>query len=183
MSSEKNPWKTKSTRIAFENPWISVIENEVVRPNGSDGNYTFVHFKRKAVAIVPVDEEGYTWLVGQYRYTLDRYSWEVPEGGSDPGEEPVDTARRELREETGLSAEQLDLILEMDLSNCVSDEVSFTFLARGLSEGEMAPDESEELKVRRVPMQEAMAMVERGEIRDALSIGSLHAAARAISTI
>ncbi|MEM9481378.1 MAG: NUDIX hydrolase [Verrucomicrobiota bacterium] len=178
MSSETNPWKTKSTRIAFDNPWISVIDNEVVQPNGSDGNYTYVHFKRKAVAIVPVDEAGNTWLVGQYRYTLDRYSWEVPEGGSDPGEEPLDCAKRELKEETGLSAEQYDLILEMDLSNCVSDEVSFTFLARGLTEGEMAPDESEELKVKKVPLVEAVKMIGTGEIRDALSIGSLLAAER-----
>jgi 8-oxo-dGTP pyrophosphatase MutT (NUDIX family) len=173
LPTTPNPWKTHSSTEVFDNPFIKIIRNEVTRPNGSSGIYSVVRFKRVAVAIIPVDSEGHTWLVGQYRYPNDSYEWEVPEGGAEPGEAPEDCAVRELREEAGLLAGKLTPILEMQLSNSTSDEISRTFVATELTPTDMDPDETEELAVHRLPLSEAYQMVLRGEIRDALSVASL----------
>ncbi len=178
QDSESNPWTTKKTTERFDNPWITVIENEVIHPNGEDGLYTIVHFKRKAVAVVPIDDDDHTWLVGQFRYAHDCYEWEIPEGGSDPGEEPIECAKRELLEETGLIADDYELILEMQLSNSVTDEVSYSYVARGLTQSEAAPEASEELSLRRLPVDEAIRMAAKGDIRDALSVATLLKLAR-----
>lgn len=171
--SEPNPWTTKSTTEPFENPWIKVIANEVIHPDGSDGQYTFVHFKKTAVAVLPVDEHGNTWLVGQYRYAHKCYQWEIPEGGCDPGEDTSEAGLRELREETGIIATHLEPILKMQLSNSVTNEVSISYLATGLTETEPCPDPSEKLQIRKLPLSEAIEMVMDGQIRDALSIATL----------
>lgn len=173
-TSDKNPWKTTGKRLVYENPWIRVVENDVVNPSGGRGIYGVVHFKRLAVGIIPVDGDGFTWLVGQYRYPTETYEWEIPEGGADPGETIEECARRELAEETGIAARSWDLILEgMQLSNSTTDERAFAFLARDLSFAEAAPEPTEELAVKRVPLAEAFAMVMRGEIRDGISVAAL----------
>jgi 8-oxo-dGTP pyrophosphatase MutT (NUDIX family) len=171
--SQSNPWTTKSTIQRFENPWIKVIENDVIHPDGSDGKYTIVDFQKIAVAILPVDAHGNTWLVGQYRYAHHCYEWEIPEGGSDPGEDTKKTALRELQEETGLIATHLEPILEMQLSNSVTSEISISYLASGLTETKPCPDPSEKLQIRKLPLSEAIEMVMDGQIRDALSIATL----------
>lgn len=171
--SEPNPWKINRTDEMYDNPWIRVIEHKVINPAGNPGIYGVVHFKNTAVAVIPVDEHGYTWLVGQYRFPTGTYEWEVPEGGAPAGENPADCARRELREETGLQAEELRPILEMQLSNSTTDERSITFLATGLTAGTASPEDTEKLAIRRLPLAEALAMVRRNEIRDALSVASL----------
>ena len=171
MSAEEfeNPWEKVSTRVVYDNPWIRVREDEVVRPDGLPGIYGVVHFKNIAVGVLAL-EDGMLYLVGQYRYPLERYSWEIPEGGCPEGEEPLQTARRELAEETGLRASRWTRMGEAHLSNSVSDEVAVWFLAEGLEQGEHRPEGTERLQVRRVSLKEAQRMVNAGEITDALSV-------------
>jgi 8-oxo-dGTP pyrophosphatase MutT (NUDIX family) len=174
-----NPWKTLTRRPVYENPWIAVREDQVLRPDGSPGIYGVVHFKNRAVGVLPVDETGGIWLVGQYRYPLDAYSWEIPEGGGPELESPEATAHRELREETGLSAGRLELVATAHLSNSVSDEIGYVFRATDLTEGAVEPEGTEQIVVWRFAWDQAWAMLKRGEITDSLSvIALLHEAVR-----
>lgn len=172
-----NPWKTLRSEEKYDNPWIRVVEDKVTKPNGDLGIYGTVHFKNLAIAILPLADNGDTWLVGQYRYPLKAYSWEIPEGGGLRGISPLDSAKRELKEETGIEARDWELILEMDMSNSTTDEKSYSYIARGLSLGDSEPDEDEVLQVRRLPFHQVYEMVLRGEIRDALSIATILRAA------
>ena len=169
----KNPWTIKAERPVYDNKWIKVTEYDVLNPAGGKGIYGTVHFKNLAIGVLPLDEEGYTWLVGQYRFPLDAYSWEIPEGGGDPALPPIESARRELKEETGLVASEWTLIQEMHLSNSVCDERALIFMARGLRQEEAMPEETEQLVVRRVSFDEAFEMVERGEITDSMSVAGI----------
>lgn len=168
-----NPWITKNICQVYDNPWIAVTHREVVNPAGGDGIYGVVHFKNLAIGIVPLDEEGNTWLVGQYRYTLGRYSWEIPEGGGPVGIPPLESAKRELLEETGIEAQVWTELLEMHLSNSVTDESGIAFVAQRLRFGTAHPEETEQLQVRRLPFSQAVEMVLAGEITDALSMAAL----------
>jgi 8-oxo-dGTP pyrophosphatase MutT (NUDIX family) len=172
-SDTSNPWLTHSTREICDNAWIHVEENQVTNPSGGEGIYGVIHYKNRAVGVVPIDEEGNTWLVGQYRYPTNTYEWEIPEGGADPGETPLDAGKRELLEETGITASQWELVLEMQLSNSTSDEISQTFLARNLSFAASRPEATEKIEVRKVPLAEACAMAADGRIKDAISVASL----------
>jgi 8-oxo-dGTP pyrophosphatase MutT (NUDIX family) len=170
---QSNPWKTLGSRPVYDNPWIAVREDRVLRPDGRPGIYGVVHFKNRAIGVLPVDGLGRVWLVGQYRYTLDRYSWEIPEGGGAFDETPEEAARRELREEAGLVAGRLELLLTSHLSNSVSDELGYLFRATDLEEGPSSPEGTERLAVRRFEWDEAWAMLERGEVTDSLSVMAL----------
>lgn len=165
----KNPWRTISSRKIYDNPWISVREDAVIRPDGREGIYGVVNFKNTAIGVLAV-EHGLVYLVGQYRYPLDEYSWEIPEGGCAEGEEPLDAARRELEEETGLWAESWEKLGEARLSNSVTDERAVWFLATNLTQGTCRPDGTEILRVRSVTTEEAVRMALSGEITDALSL-------------
>ncbi|MGE0725694.1 MAG: NUDIX domain-containing protein [Alphaproteobacteria bacterium] len=169
------PWTVMSAEVRYDNRWITVTHHEVVTPTGTDGIYGTVHFKNLAIAIVPVDADGHTWLVGQHRFPFDEYSWEVPEGGGPLGVDPLESAARELVEETGLAADHWQALLEMDLSNSVSDERAIAYLAWGLRQGAAMPEPTEQLLLRRLPLAEACAMARSGAIRDALSVGALQA--------
>lgn len=169
----ENPWKTIRKNTVYENPWIAVTHREVLNPAGNEGIYGVVHFKNLAIGIIPLDEEGNTWLVGQYRYTLDQYSWEIPEGGCPVGTSPLATAQRELLEETGMSANSWEHILDFHLSNSVTDEAGMAYIARDLSFGDAQPEETEALQVKKLPFTEALNMIYRGEITDSLSIMAL----------
>jgi 8-oxo-dGTP pyrophosphatase MutT (NUDIX family) len=171
--SASNPWTRRGTRLVYDNPWITVREDEVIRPDGQPGIYGVVHFKHRAVGVLAVEEDGSIWLVGQYRYPLEAYSWEIPEGGCSETETPEAAAARELREETGLVAGRLERLGVMHLSNSVSDEWGVVFRATGLTSGSADPEGSERLDVKRVAFREAMAMLERGEITDSLSVMAL----------
>lgn len=166
-------WKTLDSRIVYENPWFVLREDRVINPGGGNNVYGHLHFKRKAVAIVPIDEDGNTWIVGQDRYTLGEYSWEVPMGASEEGEEPLQTAHRELKEETGLTAAKMTCFMRLHTSNSITDEEGFAFLAEGLREGSTSFDEMEDLHIRKLPLDEVVAMIERGEITDAISVAAI----------
>jgi len=172
---KRGPWGVVSQREAYDNRWIRVTHQEVVTPSGTAGIYGTIHFKNRAIGIVPVDGEQHTFLVGQHRFALDQYSWEIPEGGGALDVDPLDSAQRELVEETGLRAAHWRKLLECELSNSVSDERAVAFLAWGLEQGRASPDPTEDLVVRRVPLVEAFRMVAAGEITDVLSVVSLQA--------
>ena len=175
MEKENNPWKTISHETAYENAWIRVEHHQVLNPAGNPGIYGKVHFKNTAISIVPVDSDGFTYLVGQFRYTLNAYSWEIPEGGCsiESGESIVEAAKRELLEETGLVATEWKELGEVYLSNSVSDEKAVIYLAQNLSQHQACPEETEELKIRKLPLKDAIEMAKNGEITDALSVLSL----------
>jgi 8-oxo-dGTP pyrophosphatase MutT (NUDIX family) len=164
-----SPWRTVESRDVYDNAWIRVREDSVIRPDGEDGIYGVVHFKNIAIGILAIEDKN-IYLVGQYRYPLQQYSWEIPEGGCAEGEDPLAAAQRELEEETGLRASHWEKMGEAHLSNSVSDERAIWFLATGLSEGKSNPDGTEQLKTRRVTLQQALEMSLQGEITDALSL-------------
>jgi 8-oxo-dGTP pyrophosphatase MutT (NUDIX family) len=170
---EENPWTKLSEKEYYDNAWISVSEHQIINPSRKPGIYGKVHFKNKAIGIVPIDDDGNTWLVGQYRYTLDEYSWEIPMGGGPEGEDIIESAKRELKEETGLIASEWKNILRIHTSNSVTDEEGFIFLAKGLEQGETEFEETEKLEIKKLPLSEAVQMVMDGEITDSLSIAGL----------
>lgn len=168
-----NTWKTLSSELVYESAWIAVNKHQTINPAGNPAVYSVVNFKNLAIGIIPLSNDGYTWLVGQWRYPLDTYSWEIPEGGGPLGEEPIDTAIRELKEETGIVAKNFEEIMQMHLSNSVSDEHAFVFLATDLTFEEAEPEESEDLNVKKVHFNEAFEMVLRGEITDSISVAAI----------
>lgn len=168
------PWTRLRSRAIYENPWIRVREDDVLRPDGSPGIYGTVHFKNIAVAVVPIDAQGRVILVGQHRYPFDRYFWEVPEGGCPEGrEKPEEAAVRELREETGYVAGRWDYLGALVLSNACSDENGHLFLARDLTPGAQDPDADEQLAVKAVDFQEAWRMAMEGELTESLTVAAL----------
>ena len=171
---QKNPWTTLSSREIYLNPWIRVREDQVLKPNGTPGIYGVVEYRNRAVGVVPIDKDGCTWLVGQYRYTHNRYEWESPDGGCPEGESPEDCARRELLEETGLVASELEpLLLDIQLSNSIGNETAHLFIARGLTQETPQPEDSEQIAIRRLPLAEAIQMAATGQIRDSMSVIAL----------
>lgn len=179
MTAIKNPWKTLSSERKYDNKWIEIVENQIINPGGGQGIYGKVHFKNQAIGVIPIDENNYTWLVGQYRYTLDEYSWEIPEGGAPFNEEPLEGAKRELREETGLMAESWEYLMRFHTSNSVTDEVGHIFIARHLTQGNPDLEESEaDLSIKKLPISEAVEMVMDQKITDSMSVAGLLKAAR-----
>ena len=166
-------WKRLDSRTIYENPWMEVREDRVINPGGGRNDYGYVHFKNRAIAILPLDDEGNTWLVGQQRYTLGAYSWELPMGGAPLDEAPLSAARRELKEETGLTAERWSEVMRLHPSNSITDEVGIVFVAEGLTQGETEFEETEDLEIRKLPLEEAVQLVNDGEITDAISVAAI----------
>jgi ADP-ribose pyrophosphatase len=174
MSSPTNPWQRHSRKVAYENDWIRVFHDEVTRPDGRPGIYGVVHFQSLATGVVPLDTAtDRVLLVGQYRYALERYSWEIPEGGGRLDEEPEEAARRELAEETGYTGGNWRELCRAHLSNSVCDEAAVLFAATDPVAGPAAPDGTESLELRWVPFDETLGMIAGGEITDAMTIIAL----------
>ncbi|WP_316817181.1 NUDIX hydrolase [Pedobacter nyackensis] len=170
---EHNPWVTIDSHKVYENKWIGVTEHNVINPSGGKGIYGEVHFKNYAIGIMVLDEDHNTWLVGQYRFPLKAYSWEIPEGGGPLESDPLESAQRELLEETGLSANEWVEMQRMHLSNSVSNELAIIYMARDLTQGESSPEETEQLTLRKLPFDQAYQMVVNGEITDSMSVAAI----------
>jgi 8-oxo-dGTP pyrophosphatase MutT (NUDIX family) len=168
-----NPWQILSSRDVYENSWIKVTEYGVINPSGGRGIYGKVHFKNLAIGVIVLDDNLNTYLVGQYRFPAEKYSWEIPEGGCPSNMLPIDGAKKELAEETGLIAHSWEKILEMDLSNSVTDEHAIVFLAYDLEQRKSSPEETEQLEVKKIPFDEAYTMVEDGVITDSISVAAI----------
>jgi len=168
-----NPWKIRNKRSVYNNPWIHVEEHAVINPAGSPGIYGTVSFHNYAIGILPVDAFGNTWLIGQYRFPVEQYTWEIPEGGGNKKDDPLVHAKRELEEEAGLHAGKFSRFLEMQLSNSVTDEYAYIFLAEELTEVPPRPDADEVITIRKLPLREAYALLDTGEILDSLSVAAL----------
>lgn len=166
-------WKKLTSKLVYENPWIQIFHEDVITPKNTQGIYGRVHFRGQAVGVIPLDEYDNTWIVKQSRYTLNQFTWEIPEGGAATDEDPLDCARRELKEETGLSAEHWRPILTLHTSNSVTDEKATVFLATGLTHGSQALESTEDIEVKKISLRDAIQMVERGEITDAISVAAL----------
>ncbi|AIZ64511.1 DNA mismatch repair protein MutT [Hymenobacter sp. DG25B] len=173
-----NPWQVLSSEVVYQNPWIRVREDQVINPGGSPSIYGVVSMKNKALGIVPVDAEGNTWLVGQFRYPLNEYSWEIPMGGGPVEEDILLSAQRELQEETGFTAARWTCIARLHTSNSVTDEEGFVYLAEDLTPGAVAPEETEVLHLWKLPLAEAVEMVMNDRITDAISVAGLLKAER-----
>ncbi len=174
MSEHKNPWTILSEEEVHDTPWIKIKKYDVLNPAGKPANYSTVNFKNLAIGILPLDEEYNTWLVGQWRFPVGAYSWEIPEGGGKKGVEPLESAKRELSEETGIKAKNWTKIQEFHMSNCVSDEYAILYVAQDLTFHESHPDEDEQLALRKLPFSKVYEMVLNGEITDSMTIIAVH---------
>jgi len=170
---EDNPWQITSQKEIYDNPWINLTEYQVINPSGNPGIYGKIHFKNIAIGILPLDDEMNTYLVGQFRFALGQYSWEMPEGGGPLGIDPIESAKRELLEETGLKAENWSELVRIHLSNSVSDELSIIYLARGLAQFEAEPEDTEQLIVKKLPFETVYQMVCDGEITDSMTVAAV----------
>ena len=176
--TEINPWKTISSEIVYSNNWIDIKHEKVINPAGNEGIYGMAHFKNVAAAIIPLDTDLNTYLVGQFRYPLKEYSWEIPMGGSPIGKSVLDGAKRELKEETGLIAHNWLEIGKVHTSNCVTDEVGIMYLAENLEQEMATSEETELLVLKKIPLKKALEMVMDGEITDSISMIAILKVAR-----
>jgi len=181
LESQENPWITHATREIYDNNWICLTEHDVTNPGGGKSLYGKVHFKAFALGIIPLDKDNNTWLVGQHRYPLNEYSWEIPMGGGSLDLPRLDSAKRELKEETGLSAANWTPLCKIHLSNSVSDEVGYAYLAQDLTQGETEFEETEKLDVKKLPFETVVGMCDEGEITDSLSVAAIYRLARILN--
>lgn len=168
-----NPWISHKSVSLFENDWLTLERNDVTRPDGSEGDYTLVRFRNRAVGVVPY-EAGGVWMVGQTRFALNQYSWEIPEGGVPAGEDMLEAAKRELKEETGLTARQYVHLLDLHTSNSVTDEWGQIYLATDLTKGASEPEPSEDITCLFVTLDEALQAIDDGRVTDAMTVAALY---------
>jgi len=169
-----DPWTRLSTKTVFDNQWLRLDSHKCLNPAGNPADYTVVHFKNRAVGVIPLHADGTITLVGQYRFALKTYSWELPEGGCPEGQTMLETAYRELMEETGLSAVSMEHFMDLHTSNSVTDEWGQVFLARNLTQGKAQPEDSEELQTKRLSLENILAAIEAKEITDAITVAAIY---------
>jgi ADP-ribose pyrophosphatase len=170
---EENPWITNKSEDIYESPWIKVVKHDVLNPAGKPATYSVVNFKNLAIGVLPIDNQLNTWLVGQWRYPTNEYSWEIPEGGGILNVDPIESAKRELKEETGIVAQYYQELMRLHLSNSATDELAIVYLATGLSFENAEPEESEVLQLKKIPINEAYEWVMAGKIKDAISVAAI----------
>lgn len=168
-----NPWQTLHSEEVYESPWIKLTKHDVINPGGGNGTYSVVHFKNLALGVIALDEDHNTWLVGQYRYPLNQYTWEIPEGGGDRNIDPLISIQRELKEETGITATTWTHILDMHLSNSATDEFCKLYVAQDLQFGAAHPEEDEDLRVIKIPFDELYQLVNKGILTDSLTVAAV----------
>lgn len=173
MTPAGEPWRSQSTRIVYENPWLALTEHEAVAPTGAPALYAAVRYRNLAIGVLPLHDDGSVTLVGQHRFPLADYSWELPEGGAPMGEDPLDGARRELAEEAGLAASDWRQVLRFQLSNSITDERGFGYVALGLSPTPVAPDPTEVFQIVRRPFAELLDLAVRGRLQDMITVALL----------
>lgn len=173
MQDQENPWKKISSEVKYDNPWINLKEYKVITPAGTEGIYGKVHFKNIAIGVIALDAHNNTYLVGQYRFPLDLYSWEIPEGGCPEGTDWLEAAKRELKEETGFEAAKWTELLQMHVSNSVSDEFAVVYVAEDLVAGEAEPEDTEDLQIIKMPFSQAVTWVMEGKITDSISVAAI----------
>jgi ADP-ribose pyrophosphatase len=178
MNTEKNPWQIVDSESKYENNWIEIVHHQVINPSGNKGIYGQVNFKNIAIGIVTLDENNQTVLVGQHRFPLDEYSWEIPEGGCALNEDWLAAAKRELKEETGLVANKWSIVSKIHTSNSVCNEVGYVFLAEELQQLEAEPEETEQLKLIKIDFKKAVDLVMENKITDSISIAGILKVAR-----
>lgn len=172
MRERKPSWKTLKSEVKYETPWIKVVHNDVITPANTEGIYGCVHFQNIAIGVLALDTDFNTFIVQQYRYPLKKYTWEIPEGGCPLNADPLKTAKKELKEETGIIAKNWKLIQELDLSNSATDEISYTYLATDLEFTNMELEDTEDIIVKKLPFADFFEMIEKGKIRDAISVSA-----------
>lgn len=173
MSEEKNPWTLLDEKQVYESPWISVSHHHVLNPAGNQGTYSIVHFKKLAIGILPLDENNFTWIVGQYRYPMKEFTWEIPEGGGEQDVDPVESAKRELLEECGIIAGRWTFIQKMQLSNSATDEIALLYIAQDLSFTQSQPEENEMLIVKKIHFDDLYKIVNEGKVTDSLTVAAV----------
>jgi 8-oxo-dGTP pyrophosphatase MutT (NUDIX family) len=173
MEQKRGNWKIQKSELKYDNPWIAVTEHSVINPSGNNGIYGVVHFKNLAIGIVAIDDENNIYLVSQFRFVLNQNSLEIPEGGGDLFTDPLISAKRELKEETGIEAIHWEILLEMHLSNSVTNEKAIVYLAKGLTQGEMDLEETEDISVSKLSLVDAYRLVNDHKITDAISVAAI----------
>jgi 8-oxo-dGTP pyrophosphatase MutT (NUDIX family) len=173
MEQIRGNWIIQKSELKYDNPWISVTEHNVINPSGNNGIYGEVHFKNTAIGIVALDDENNIYLVSQFRFVLNQNSLEIPEGGGDLLIDPLVSAKRELKEETGLKAAQWEKLMELHLSNSVTNEKAIIYLAKGLNQGEMELEETEDIRVSKLSLTDAYSLVNENKITDAISVAAI----------
>lgn len=173
IDENKNPWNLLNKKDVYESPWISVSHHDILNPVGNPGTYSVVHFKNFAIGVLPLDENFNTWIVGQFRYPFNMFTWEIPEGGGPLNIDPRESAKRELEEECGIIANKFTFIQHMQLSNSATDEVAYLYVAQNLSFTKSSPDDNEELHVKKIHFNELYEMVLNGKVTDSLTVAAV----------
>ena len=167
------PWRDHGARTVFDNPWMTVTEHAATAPTGKPATYGKIHFKNLALAVLPLHGDGTVTLVGQHRFAMMDYVWEIPEGGGPLDVDPLESIKRELREEAGLEAADWRELLRFQISNSLTDERGIGWLAMDFTPAPTDPDATEAIAVERVPFREALDAVLSGWITDAMSMAML----------
>lgn len=170
LEDEESPWKTISSKKIYENKWMGLKEDKVIMPNGKEGIYAYISSKNGAAAVI-LNEKNEIYLVGQYRYAVDEYSWEIISGAVEKGEDYLTTVKREIEEEAGVTAKKFDLLHgDLQLSNSYTSDRGAIFLARDIEQNESHPESTEKLQIKKVPLDEAIRLICEGKIKDDYTI-------------